>query len=488
MLSPSLLFAAALLFAPAHQDDVLTEARGLLDAGQLVEAAQRLTEALAGGGADERATRLLLAEVQVAQGHGDEALDTLGALDPGDYEVALARSTIAFADEVATAGGSQDDITATLLDANERMQRAVELAPAGDHTAAVELGYLQLYRFSDWASAKELADAGLAEQPDHGEFLLLRGCAGVYEYWAAKQSGDEAVTRAVSESAADDLTAAARALPRDRLEPWGQLVWLHEDAGRPVEAVDAAIKIAERSPDETAAFDTLYRLAKRYSYERRFDASSKALEMMVLTSAREITSRLRQEENVAEVATELHWSIDPYMNRNDPGTARTVLASIVAADPESTVVWNDYAITCQLTGRFDDAVEAYERLLQIDDSDPRVHNDLAAILQFDLERDLDRAKQLFEKCIAMADEQLKDPELTPEWRDHLEEARSIAQGNLGGQDTRGGLLGTLVDGLRSLSPELPGGGEGGDGQAQQPDGAKPEGETPAAEEPQAGQP
>ena len=53
-----------------------------------------------------------------------------------------------------------------------------------------------------------------------------------------------------------------------------------------------------------------------------------------------------------------------------------------------------------------DAVAAYEHLLSYEYTDPRVYNDLGAVLRFDLDRDLDRAQQLFRTCIAQAEKEL----------------------------------------------------------------------------------
>lgn len=452
-----LALSLGLTLAPAVQDTDLAQAERLLEDGRLEEAAAELRTLLESGQGDARDARMLLAEVHLAAGDAPAAIDTLDALGlPNDYGVALALGSayIAWADQLAARTSSDDDVRLMLIDASHQLEQAVSLAPAGDVRATVQLGNVVLYRLGEHERAISMADEALAVSPDDGELLLLRGCAGVFRYWNAKQAGDQGATEARSawQQSVDDLTAAAAALPRGRTEPWGQLVWLHEDKGEAVEAVEAAIQIVNRDPD--ASFDMLYRLAVRYSFERSLGAAGKAMEAMVGLSAREITRRLGREQDLNGVATELGWSIDSFVSRNDPATARAILAAIVAAKPTNPVIWDNYAVMCQQTSRFEDAAEAYEHLLTFERVDPRVYNDLGAVLQYDLERDPSRAQRLYQHCIDLAEGELAGKELAPERREHLELAVRVAKDNLDGTDTRqgGGLLGGLMGLLGGESP------------------------------------
>jgi tetratricopeptide (TPR) repeat protein len=464
----TLVLTLGLTLAPAIQDADVDQAARLFEEGRLDEAAEQLRALLDTGNGDAREVRLLLADVQVASGDAPAAIETLDALRmPNDHDVCLAMggAYVAWADHLVAGGAPDEDVRMVLMDARGQLENAASLAPNGDARARLQLGYLQLYRLGEHEQVIEMADEVLALSPDDGEMLLLRGCAGVFRYWNAKQAGEDGAAQAEAawKQAVDDLNASAEALPRGRIEPWGQLIWLGEDAGQAVQAVEAAIELVNRSPD--ASFDTLYRLAVRYSYERQFEAAGKAMEAMVALSAREITSRLMREEDMDAVATELGWSIDPFVNSNDIATARTILAAIVAAEPTNPVIWDNYAVMCQQTSRFDDAVEAYERLLKFDYVDPRVYNDLGAVLQFDLERDMDRAKDLYRKCITQAQIELA-PRMVPEDRQaHLRDAIRIAEDNLRGNDTRG-LVGGLADLLGGLADAV--GEAAGDGEADEP--------------------
>jgi tetratricopeptide (TPR) repeat protein len=477
----TLVLTLGLTLAPATQDAGVDQAAQLFEEGRLDEAATRLQALLASGDGDAREIRLLLAEVQVASGDAPAAIETLDALGmPNDHDVCLATggAYVAWADQLAAQGSSEEDVRMALIDARGQLENAASLAPNGDARARLQLGYLELYRLGEHEKVIGMADEVLALSPGDGEMLLLRGCAGVFRYWNAKQGGDDSAAQAEAawRRSVEDLQAAAEALPRDRVEPWGQLIWLNEDAGQAMAAVDAAITLLERAPD--SSFDTLYRLAVRYSYERRFDAAGRAMEAMVNLSAREITARLMREENLDDVATQLGWSIDPFASNNDNATARSILAAIIAAEPTNPILWDNYAVMCQLTSRPEDAVRAYEHLLTYDYVDPRVYNDLGAVLQFDLERDLDRARELYRKCISQAEIELA-PRLVPEDRqEHLREAIRIAEGNLRGNDSRGliGGLADLLGGLANAAGEAAGDGEGaGDGEAGQSEGGETDG-------------
>jgi len=462
----TLLLTLGLTLAPAIQKADVEQAARLFDEGRLDEAAAQLHALLESGNGDARDVRLLLADVQVASGDAPAAIETLDALEmPNDHDVCLAMggAYVGWADQLAAQGSSDDDVRMALIDARGHLENAASLAPNGDSRARVQLGNVMLYRLGEHEQVIAMADDVLAVSPGDGEMLLLRGCAGVFRYWNAKQVGEEGTTatRAAWQQSIDDLHASADALPRGRIEPWGQLIWLNEDAGESVPAVQAAIEIINRAPE--SSFDTLYRLAVRYSYERRFEAAGKAMEAMVGLSAREITSRLSREQDMDGVATELGWSIDPFVSRNDIATARAILAAIVAAEPTNPVIWDNYAVMCQQTSRFEDAVAAYERMLEFEYVDPRVYNDLGAVLQHDLERDLPRAQELYRKCIVQAQIELA-PRIVPEARQaHLRDAIRIAEDNLKGDDTRGlaGGLADLLGGLADAASDAAGGADDG---------------------------
>ena len=271
------------------------------------------------------------AQALLAEGNPDAALAALeGAGDSPDVCIARGKAYMAQADAVFNATGGGDDVTNLLQDGRAQFEKAVELAP-DEVTPLKELGYVRLYRFGESDAVMDMATQGLEAHPGDGELLLLRGCAGAYVYWNAKQSGDETASQNAWDAAVKDLDESTKVLPRERVEPWGQLLWFYEDAAQGEKAVDAAIAIVDREDEPN--YDNLYRLAVNYSYSRDFAASGKALEKIISLSARELTNRLKKSERMDEVATNLAWSIDPFVQRQDRATARAILQAIVSADP-----------------------------------------------------------------------------------------------------------------------------------------------------------
>ena len=449
---------ASLVTLSLPQEDVLAEARNLIESQQFADAVT-LLEGAREGGAEDRETAVLLAKAQMSSGDARGAIATLDSLGAGEeFEVALnmGRAYVAWANELAAGGAPPEDIQVTLADAKPFLAKALDRAPE-DQTDAIlaELGQLLLYGLGDAESVKELTTRILEEDSENGEALYLRGCAGTLDFWNAFQAQDESRIEAAYRRCEADLLAADQNLPRARVQPWEQLAWLYETRGEPTKAVDARIIIIDRNPE--SSFDELYRLSLRYSYDRRFEASGKALEKIVSLSARELTTRIRNEDLRDEVARNMAWSIDPFVQRNDSATARSILAAIVAADPKDPVIWHNYAVMCEQTSRFEDALSAYERIMELDETDPRPYNDAGTVLKFYLERDLEKANTYYDKCIAMADGQLEDPELAPARKAYLMDARRLARENLGGDEPAqqdGGvrdLLGSFVDALGSLN-------------------------------------
>ena len=479
MLTASLFLLTLALPATAPAGGVLDEARDHVARGRLGDAAILLSQALEEGGEDERAVRLALADVYTRMGRAQEALALLEPLDAQDADVALTlgRAYLSQADDMAAKGFGQEELDLALNRAFEHLDAALVNGP-GHGPTVWELGKFMLYRDGQRDAAMELAETTLAEHPDDGDALLLRGAVGSYFYWDASQAGDVDAAGKAWAQAVTDLQRADDLLPRERLEPLGQLLWFYEAEDESDKAVDAAKAIAERQPDPD--FGVLYRLAKKYRDNGRLEASGKALATMVSMSARDLTELLRAEPERDVVAARLSGSIFPYYQRNDKATCRQVLEAIVAADPKDPLVWDNYAVLCQETSRYDDAIKAYERRLEIDDQDPRTYNDLGAIYQYFLQRDMDKAKDLYERCVVMADAQIAMLDAPPEVKQNAAEAKRIAQDNMRqlspGSGSSKGLLDSMVSGLRSLNlPDV--GKKPAEGEAD--GGAAEGGDTPA---------
>lgn len=452
----ALALSPAPSLSPALSDGDVEQARALVAEGLYDDAIDLLRSSLEANPADIDLV-VALAEAQRQSGRPAAAIDTLATLDDDGYATSLARGQ-AYIDRAAEAKAraNNEDAQFYALDAKTHFEQALASAPDGDHRARVSLGFLNLYELGDYRSAYDLAEGGLTTTPDDAELRLLRGCAGVYVYYYASQGGgDEAAAHDAWKTSVEDLTAANEALPKERVEPLGQLCYMYDQKGLPHKAVDAAIELYDRQP----TFDTLYFYAKKYADARQLEPSAKALEKIVSSSARDLTRMIAAEPDKNAVAESLHYSVTPLMNRNDVGTARSILSAIVSAQPQVPVVWNNYGVVCENARRYDDAIEAYETSLEIDPNQARAHNDLAAILHHFLDKDLDRAKELYQRCIDLAEEQLADEslELTATARAELNDARQVARDNLGQLQPKSSLLDSMLEGVRNLDlPELDG--------------------------------
>lgn len=94
--------------------------------------------------------------------------------------------------------------------------------------------------------------------------------------------------------------------------------------------------------------------------------------------------------------------------------------------------WNNYALLCRDTKRFEDAIEAYQRALEKEPDSPQLLNDLAVVLHQHVPtpEHLRQARGMYERAIALADKQLAEPSLSPTLRQRIQQARDDARANL----------------------------------------------------------
>ena len=73
---------------------------------------------------------------------------------------------------------------------------------------------------------------------------------------------------------------------------------------------------------------------------------------------------------------------------------------------------------------------AYQRALALTPDDPQVLNDTALMLQYHLEREHDQVETMYRRSIALSEERLADPGLSPGDRERFETTLRDATGNL----------------------------------------------------------
>jgi len=420
--------------APAQEagGDALATAREHLAQGRADEAVALLQKELEGAsGKDARAARLLLAEAQVAAGQADQAVETLASLaEGGDYEVLLAtgRAFKSYGEQMQRQGRSGDDVGFAFDEARSYLDQAAKKASRGQSAAAIELGNLELYTLGDHEGALARAEKLLDADTGDAEARLLRGCALVWVAIDAEQAGDTEKAAALRQRAIEDLIAAEKDLPQTRPEPWAQLAWLHEADGQPEKAVEAAVKALERTPKGSIA--TLFHLALRYSGERRYDVAAEALSAMVKADGAQVTEAIRAEKDPTAAALALTYAVTPMFEAGAAVPARDALAAIVASHPKSVDPWNNYALICRETQKFEEAYDAYQQALLLEPDSARLHNDAGVILHYYLHRDYDKAQEYYERAVELADAALARTDLEAAARTETEMAKADAIGNL----------------------------------------------------------
>lgn len=108
------------------------------------------------------------------------------------------------------------------------------------------------------------------------------------------------------------------------------------------------------------------------------------------------------------------------------------LNHVTACLMDTADAWNNYAFLCRETGRFDEALTAYEYALQKEPDSPQLLNDTGVVLHRHLgsPQQLDRARLLYQRAIAAADKVLAARDTSAAARDQANTAKANAEANL----------------------------------------------------------
>lgn len=419
------MIAAFLLSLALHPVLDLASAREALAAGRHADAEAALLPLLATE--EEREARLLLAETRLATGRGLEALEVLDPLIDASEEPVpflVGQAFVAAGDELADSGSPWQDVSYYYDMALESLQVATS---QGNRQAALDGGYLALYDLGDTVRARRMIDAALEKHPEDGEIALLSGCVLVNEFGAIDAETDEKASLAHWKRAVAELQRAAALLGESRGEPYYQLQWLYQAKGMPEDAIEAAVAHHERTPGDDLS--TVFQLALRYAGEGDYYASTMAINAMVERDAEQYTALIAAQDDPKATAVTLSWAASDDGGKGRFEAARKVLAPLAAFEPDDAAFWNNVGFVSRETRNYEESYAAYERAVALDDTSPRLLNDTALILHYYLKRDPDRARFLYERAIALAEEALaKDPQ--GDLRAELELALFDARNNL----------------------------------------------------------
>lgn len=136
---------------------------------------------------------------------------------------------------------------------------------------------------------------------------------------------------------------------------------------------------------------------KTLRLQKRLDAAASALAEGRLDEAREIYSRVLEEE--PGHAGALHGLGVLHVRIGQTEEGEKYLRQAVETAPEQVFLLNDLGEALRLLGRRTEARDAYEAALRIDPNDARVHNNMGALL---LENEPESAQQHFLAAIRLA--------------------------------------------------------------------------------------
>ncbi len=418
----------------APQDDLsrLDQARSAAQASRFADAEGILRAMLRQNEGDDREGRLLLAEVQIGARSFPRAAETLAPLDqPEDYEVQLllGQSYEGEAAAQAAAGAAGQDVGYLYELAKAAYNHALKVSPQDDTRAAVGFMNLSIYQFGEHEQVLDMADVMMDEGRADGEILLMRGCAGVFHYWAAASAEENEVADTRWDQAVEDFIAADLLLGSNRHEPWAQLSWLYEQKEKSDDAVSAATKAYDLQ--EGSNFFTLYRLAKRYSDEGQYAVATQSLQNMVERQPDELVQWIQSEEDPTGTVQSLAYApLMSKINKGDLRGAKPIFDSLSQADPDDAGFWNNYGLLCRDTGDYQVSLSAYRRSLALDNTDPRVTNDTAVILHYYLKENDEEARALYQRALDLANAALEEGDLDQERLAFLNEVVRDARSNL----------------------------------------------------------
>lgn len=307
-----------------------------------------------------------------------------------------------------------EDLRKTALDA---FQSAAAADPTRAHpyVALAELAWLD----RDADKARQCMNEALARDPDVGvDHQKLTGeldFAARRAYYAAARERYEALP--------DHRPAKAATLR------WyeGLASYL---ASQWQEAIDS-FAIALR--DNPAATNSLYYLAMSAYQLGDQDAAEKHAAAYAELSApafADVIRALPGDQRGACAAIVRYLGDRAYQNgRIAPSRD---LNHVIACLMDTAEAWNNYAFLCRETGRFDEALTAYEYALQREPDSPQLLNDTGVVLHRHLggPEHIARARELYLRAVKQADLVLADPRATAAAKDEARAAKDNAKANL----------------------------------------------------------
>ena len=161
-----------------------------------------------------------------------------------------------------------------------------------------------------------------------------------------------------------------------------------------------------------------------------FDAALTALSLYATDSPKDLLEALRAAGKKADTYAAYLTFLAEHANEKGQLVASRDLNHVAALFSNDADTWNNYAFLCRETKKYEEAYKGYLAALTTAPNDPNILNDCALILQYHLNRDLGKARSMYELAIKNAKAILLGREATKEAKTRARQAISDASGNL----------------------------------------------------------
>ncbi|MEC8651890.1 MAG: tetratricopeptide repeat protein [Planctomycetota bacterium] len=200
------------------------------------------------------------------------------------------------------------------------------------------------------------------------------------------------------------------------------------------EALEAFLKVRE---DDPAADNANYYAFLCSYYLDDHDAAERHAATFAQRSApgfADVLRALKTEQRV-QVAAIIQYLADRAFQQKRIGNSRD-LNHVTACLKDSADAWNNHAFLCRETGEFERADTSYQYAIQREPDSPQLWNDGGVVLQYHLAtpENLKKARQMYEKCLALAGTILADDDAPATRRAAATAAAENAKLNLAALD------------------------------------------------------
>ena len=200
------------------------------------------------------------------------------------------------------------------------------------------------------------------------------------------------------------------------------------------EALEAFLKVRE---DDPAADNASYYAFLCSYYLDDHDAAERHAATFAQRSApgfADVLRALKTEQRV-QVAAIIQYLADRAFQQKRIGNSRD-LNHVTACLKDSADAWNNHAFLCRETGEFERAYTSYQYAIQREPDSPQLWNDGGVVLQYHLAtpENLKKARQMYEKCLALAGTILADDDAPATRRAAATAAAENAKLNLAALD------------------------------------------------------